>query len=205
MIFDLMPADGEEAQREPRRADGRGAGRLRGPAPHLRGGRAPGPGRRRAARSRPAPRQCAEWSAPGTGFYRGLAERTGADRGAAGRAGSGRRGRQRGDRRVRPVPRGRVAAAGAGARRGRPGPLRARLARTSSARRSTWTRRTPGAGPRSSGSRRRWRGWPRQIVPGGTLADAVDRARRRSGRGGSPAGRTCGPGCRSSPTAPSPS
>jgi uncharacterized protein (DUF885 family) len=77
MIFDLMPADGEEAQRNL-------AARMAAVPEAYAGLRrtyaaAARQGRVAAARQvRACARQCAEWSAPGNGFYRGLAGRTGA-------------------------------------------------------------------------------------------------------------------------------
>ncbi len=77
MIFDLMPVGGEEAQHNL-------AARMAAVPDAYAGLRrtyaaAARQGRVAAARQVAAcARQCADWSAPGTGFYTGLAERTGA-------------------------------------------------------------------------------------------------------------------------------
>jgi uncharacterized protein (DUF885 family) len=77
MIFDLMPVGGEEAQRNlaARMAavPAAYAGLRRTYAAAARQGQVAA-----ARQVQSCARQCAEWSAPGRGFYRGLVERTGA-------------------------------------------------------------------------------------------------------------------------------
>ena len=77
-VFDLMPADGEEAQRNLAARMAAVPGAYAGLRQTL--AEAAGQGRVAAARQVTAcARQCAEWSAPGQGFYAALAGRVQAD------------------------------------------------------------------------------------------------------------------------------
>ncbi len=174
---------------------------------HTRACGAPTPSPRRRAGWPPAARieGCAQQvrragRPPDGGFYAGLVGRTGATGALRARPGPGGR---------RPPPRRPPSSAGSW----RPSCCRWRLTATrsgasatrwpratSSAPPSTWTRRTPGAGREVLRLEAEMGGSPGRSCPAAPSSRPSPRS-RPTRPGGSPAGRTSGPGCRTTPTA----